>query len=396
MQTTDTQHRATEHLPTMSQTPMSQWSLRGQFDACIATAEEMDRAAAKRGEAGVLAPRESVAYVERDLSVRIEHPGGGTATLLVCARRLWPGGIAALYPGYVHVNSECWVVMPRVDMSPMEVEGVVRACRHVSGTIHDLSIEFSRQLELKRFLKDPALLASLTTDKKSVAPLSGMILYSGRNLAKQMLMRYHLQKTGATLTCFSESGPALDALRKDEARCILCEFDTPGINGEKLIQDLVEVGSGAPIVAMVTDAMHGSAAREAGADTVITKPYERATLVGTLTGLLDRDGDGDRGPIRSSLGADADAREAIEAYIEYAGHVSAQIREAIKRDDFMAVRAGVATLRGTGESFGFETLSKAGTEALTQLDGSGSIKESRRALEHLMSAVRRLEFGQAA
>jgi len=380
----------------MSQHSGNQWSARGQLEGYITTAEEMDRTAAKRGETGVIAPRESVQYVERELEVHIEHPGGGTATLTVCARRLWPGGIALLYPGYVHINSSCEVLLPRVETSPTGVEGSVRACRHVSGTIHDILIEFARQLEMKRFLKDPALLASLTSDSRDSTPLSGTIMYIGPNRAEQMLIRYHLQNTGAKLIAFDATGPALDTLRKETVQCVIVEFDRPEFDGTKLVHDLLEHGAGAAILALTDDPGRSSAARQAGTDMVINKPYERATLIGTLTSLVDLDGGGERGPIRSTLARDSGAREAIEAYTEYAGQLAAQIREAIKSEDFDAVRRHVVTLRSTGESFGFEARSKSGTEALTKLDASGSITESRRALETLISTVRRLDAGRAA
>ena len=90
-------------------------------------------------------------YREVEVPLVVEHPGGGGAWLLVCARNLSAGGLAFIHGGFLHVGSRCRLLLHRLNGERELIGGEIVNCRHVEGALHEFSVRFDRKIELSEF-----------------------------------------------------------------------------------------------------------------------------------------------------------------------------------------------------------------------------------------------------
>ncbi len=93
-------------------------------------------------------------YREVEVPLVVEHPGGGGAWLLVCARNLSAGGLAFIHGGFLHVGSRCRLLLHRLNGERELIGGEIVNCRHVEGALHEFSVRFERKIELSEFVDE--------------------------------------------------------------------------------------------------------------------------------------------------------------------------------------------------------------------------------------------------
>ncbi len=95
-----------------------------------------------------------LAYREVEVPLVVEHPGGGGAWLLVCARNLSAGGLAFIHGGFLHVGSRCRLLLHRLNGERELIGGEIVNCRHVEGALHEFSVRFEHKIELMEFVDE--------------------------------------------------------------------------------------------------------------------------------------------------------------------------------------------------------------------------------------------------
>jgi hypothetical protein len=93
-------------------------------------------------------------YREADVPLVVEHPGGGGAWLLVCARNLSAGGMAFIHGGFLHVGSRCRLMLHRLNGKRELIGGEIVNCRHVEGALHEFSVRFDHKIEPSEFVAE--------------------------------------------------------------------------------------------------------------------------------------------------------------------------------------------------------------------------------------------------
>ncbi len=93
-------------------------------------------------------------YREVEVPLVVEHPGGGGAWLLVCARNISAGGLAFIHGGFLHVGSRCRMLLHRLNGERELIGGEIVNCRHVEGALHEFSVRFEHKIEPSEFVDE--------------------------------------------------------------------------------------------------------------------------------------------------------------------------------------------------------------------------------------------------
>ncbi len=212
-----------------------------------------------------------------------------------------------------------------------------------------------------------------------IPPLRVLVAEDG--LVNQKLVRELLHKHGHHVTIVSSGQEAIDAYRAEPADLILMDVQMPGMDGIEATRQIRQLEQNTarhiPIVAMTAHAMKGDRERclEAGMDEYVSKPLRARHLFDAMTAALAR---GIRpGPVPSgqqsptpaepsvpavtiawadaldAVNGDRDIlRAVIEAYLEEAPKLLAEMRVAVQRQDAPGLQRASHTLKSSLRFFG--------------------------------------------
>lgn len=335
-----------------------------------------------------------IRFRKESIAMRVTHPGGGTTELQVTARDLSTHGISFLYRGFLHKGTEIRAMLPKRAGGHEAVEGSVAWCRHIIGPHHVVGVRFATPIFPKLFV-DPGAWGELPAEVQ-VDPqtLSGTVLLVDGQEMDQMLFNHYLSQTAIQVKVANTGVEAGEAASQPGLDVILCELNLPDTTGEKLVATLRASGVKTPILALTAETSPARlrAAEQAGMGAIIPKPYDAQNLFSVLAGWLQKSAQAQafiQDPIYSTLQA-PEMQKMVEQYIEKVRTIAQQLQSAILADNLEQLRSLCTMLKGTGAGFGFSTLTRAATDAITRLDNSMSIPESQAEIERLRSICGRI------
>lgn len=74
------------------------------------------------------------------------------AKFMVLTRDLSCSGLGFVHGGFLYTGSECRIVLKAKDEEILCVNGVVKRCRLIQGTLHDIGVEFSGPIDANLFV----------------------------------------------------------------------------------------------------------------------------------------------------------------------------------------------------------------------------------------------------
>jgi len=117
------------------------------------------------------------AYRLEAAPVDLIREDGSVTGVRMAVRNLSAKGIGLLHSGFLHEGSQVRVVLPHVNKTMTPVHGIVRRCRHVKGIIHELGVEFVREINLRDYSWLDASHAWFRFDRVHAHDLRGTVLY---------------------------------------------------------------------------------------------------------------------------------------------------------------------------------------------------------------------------
>ncbi len=322
-----------------------------------------------------------------DIALLVLHPGGGAGRYLVCARNLSAGGIACIHGGYIHPGSECKVVLPRRDGTPLAAAGVIVHCRHVEGPYHEVGIRFNQELDPMPLLPDSPVEAQDVDPTREMPAFEGSVLVVDASAPGRKMLGHMLGLSGLSLTVADAAAAAADALRKREYQLVISAL--PVEEAIRLIQQIRKGGSKGRVVAITAEngAARVAALRSAGADEVVGRAGSPAYLAVLLAEWLaaapiDR-------PIHSAIEERPGMRQLVADFIDEAQRKANQVEKSIGAETGNP-REACLELLGAAPGFGFDALTEAARDALTALDTTERRTDAEGALWRLVAICRRM------
>jgi len=349
--------------------------------------EILDRLEAQEREAGANRERRWP-YRQSAVSVTIEHPGGGSAKFATNPISLWCEGVTFLFPGFAYPGSSCAVLLSSKCGESMLARGTVVACRHVDGVLHVAEVKFSKRVDPHLFVERPAAGAPDATGQVELTHLHGNVLYVDDSEFDPRLLAHHLRGSGIKLTAVKTPDEALAALTEGLHDIFLCDLNLgPGTDAVAVIAGARAAGFGGPIVTLTAENNPArlAAAKAAGAQYLLAKPYQQNTLL-QLMAKLHQEVGAVMAPdvLYSTLVDYGDIDDLITNYIKEAKALAHKIEAAVRARDAGLARELCLNLKGSATGHGFASLGQAADDAARVLDaGNGGINSAKPKLRML-------------
>lgn len=338
-------------------------------------------------------------FDKHPVRVVMTHPGGMQTSLLYLCRNISKGGCSILHSAYVYIDTSCRLTIPQRNGTELEVLGVVRNCRHVSGKVHEIGIQFNEPIDIRSI---PGL--ELSDSEQGGSPIDPASLRGRALLVEDCpMMRAisvkFLEKSGLDIEVAENAHDALNAL-KEQYDLILCDLDLPDGNAAQIHHHLRGEGRMEPFILL--SAHNQSTVRQAFGedqpDAFLPKPFGQEGLFGVLHEFLVENTARRQDPTRSSLSEDSPVASQIGVFVEQAHQLAEALERCIEKDNYEAARRIVGQIQGAAPTFGFEPVGAIAAGAQKQLTASMSPKESSSSLSSLVRACRNIknEFANAA
>ena len=225
------------------------------------------------------------------------------------------------------------------------------------------------------------------------------ILLAEDNRINQRLAVSLLEKHGHTVELASNGLEALDAFDRRPFDLVLMDVQMPEMNGFETTREIRErdkiSGTHTPIIAMTAYALEGDRERclAAGMDSYVTKPIKPEELFRAIDDLVQVSS------LTTFTGGDLElTQNLIEIFLEDSPKLLADVRDAVKRGDAIALERAAHTMKG---ALGYFNAGSAIAAAfrLQQLGAWRDLGTAPETLEALETALQKLtnslsEFGR--
>lgn len=304
--------------------------------------------------------------LEDGLHIRITHPGGIEANLLVIPRNISQNGLAFLHGSYVHPGSECMVLLQSLDGELVQVYGEVIRCTHVRGTVHEVAVLYREPIELSWFLH-----AYLREDKdeETKHPLGGLlgkILYIEDSPDDRELVSFLLRKHGAELRTVPNLTVALNLLNTSVFDIVLTDLNLPEQSGVDVITSIRKSAFAGPIIAVTAEEDPDILAdvKESGCTDVLIKPYSFDALLDLLNRHLPKglEAATKSEPLKSSMWSDMHMRPLILRFLERLADKTRKIERALETEDRAQLQNLCHELKGSAKGYGYNEITRIARE----------------------------------
>jgi CheY-like chemotaxis protein len=264
----------------------------------------------------------------------------------------------------------------------------------VRGSCHEAGIQFDQEIDPEAFLLPSSLAATGVDDQlglsMKIPTYTGCLLLADDSETDRRLFAHQLSATGLVVMPVATSGAALDALRQTLFDAVICALDLESGGGLYAVQKMRENGYRGPILVFTAEISVAvlSRVQEAGADEVLSKPYDAGYVMYLLGDWLNQPAPST--PLISQFDGEPGMAELLLEFIEEARRLGQRLGKAAGEEDFAVVRELCLRLSGSGSSHGFSQLSAAARDALRALDASGDILASMGQVRRLISFCERM------
>lgn len=298
-------------------------------------------------------------YHAASVQFTVQHEAGGEAKFLVHTRNLSCGGMAFLHGGFLHTGTKCKVVLRELAGKPKVVLGRVAGCRHVSGNVHEVRVQFHEQVDVQQFCAPRPQAPEPARVSTAVPKLNGFaLLISGVDAQRTQLSSW-LSGTGLNVVDTKTLGTAIDRVKRLPLVVAVCDADGAEWDGTQSVKAIRDAGFTGPAVVV-----GGQFTLVPGAQQVIQRPIGEAAFIKSLWALrLHRTPD-DAAPIYSTLAADPETARALPGFVEQASNMAMKLDTAAEAADREVIDEICQFLKRTAGGYGYGVLVQAATAAL--------------------------------
>lgn len=318
------------------------------------------------------------------LPLKLIHPGGNTVHLVVAARNLSCGGVSVLHNAYVYAGSRCTITLPHPTLGPTKVSGLVKRCIHRRGTIHELGIQFDKEINAKEYFVVDPLNDWFSLENVNKEELSGHMLHVDVSPMELSLVKHYLRGTQVRLQQASSIEEAL-TIAEGGVDLVLSDFDLgDGKTGADLVLALRAKSIRCPVMFTTSDAtpLVRVKAQEVGVNAFLVKPVTLPKLLRAVAEFLTVGGGTD--PNGTTLAEDHPNRCLIPTFITQLQDLIRRIELAITREDVGVCRSLALQIAGAAPAMGFMRLAKVADSAAKSLASTMSVRESASLLRALV------------
>lgn len=342
---------------------------------------EIDRSASGSGSSRRRMRRRGMEA--RKLVVVLIGANNERKTVTAVGRNLSATGIGFLCGGFLHPGGRCVIALRDLGGNAHGVQGTIMRCNHVKGHLHDIGVRFDEPIKPHEFI---LVKGDDIFNIENVRPeeLEGRLLIVEDSRADQRLLAHHLKGSKLEIDFVADGEAGLQSLG-DQPDLVLIDYHLPDMNGAEWIAKARKNGLTRPILLATADksaAVH-AAARNAGCDAIVSKPFTRQTLMQSIAEFLVGDRSSRPQVTTGSLGLNDDM---IAQYVRDLHKYAEDIANTIEKQDIDVLRSLLLEIQGTSAGHGFASVSELAEDAVTSLSASMDINEAMTDIQRLVAA----------
>jgi CheY-like chemotaxis protein len=329
------------------------------------------------------------------IALTVVHPGGSNSVFNVACRNLSSGGIGILHSSYMHKGTRCFISLPRTDGQKVSMEGTIVRCSHVSGTIHEIGIQFLKPIDAKQYVELDPFSNGFSLETVDPENLRGTVLYIEDSALDQALIRHYLRETQIRLIVVAD---VQEGLKKalEGVDLILCDYNVGQEMGSSFVARAREAGLSQPILMVTADTSSFTRQQliKAQATAFITKPVKQQTLFRALAEFMMLGADA--GGISSSLPASHANVALLDTFVDETKLIARSLETAMRQENAAKARQLCLQIMGSAPEMGFERLAELARAAEKAVSSTMSCTESAVPLRTLIGACQRTTPRHAA
>jgi len=308
-------------------------------------------------------------------------------------RNISSTGISFIHGVYVYPETPCSITINTRTGEQQCMAAVVKRCRHVTGTLHEIGAQFESEIEIEEFAEQSDIVTQNTEANTDLSEAAGTILIIDDNDADRRLIKHHLSKSNFE---FLNAVNGADALKQIEAypTLVICDIHLPDTNGLELLKKMRKIGYTGPVIMETGDEMPQlrEKAVQAGALDLIIKPCTAMDLRGlVIKALAEADSSPLRGnaPIHSTAEPDEIPLELVTDYIADLKTLAEDIESALTPTNTKVLRLKALNIKSSALGYGFAPLMHAARNLITSIDESAPESKIANDAKVLISTCRR-------
>jgi len=339
--------------------------------------------------------------IPNDVSIVLQmlHPGGGVDKFIVRGRNVSDHGVALLHGTFIHTDTKCMVTFRKADGESVQLDGIVRRCRYLSGGAHEVGIMFKSAFPMCEFLEVEDQVGKYTPAAPETR-FDGLALLVDDCPASQRLHNYMLATLGLDVTTVGSGEAAIKALKRDEYTTMVTDIWMQPMDGFQLAAEAKVITPSTKILAVTCDERPEIQARIRAAEFagVMEKPLKIEALVQTLKSILPEREESeyaDTSLIVSSRWNEPELRPLISSFVQELTDMFETLDDALHNEEYQSPIAPdmIAREIATGaEAHGFQPLKETADELcqlIREKAGQNTIKKPFHELNKQIDCARR-------
>ena len=138
-------------------------------------------------------------FRKESVQLTLLKPGEQDIMLVVACRNISTMGISLLHCAYLHPGMECAVVLPGARSEQEPLRGRVARCIHRTGMLHEVGVEFSSPIDLRKYVPVAMQLRPSTLEKVDVKNLRGVLVHYCESREERAVVRERFRSTSLVL-----------------------------------------------------------------------------------------------------------------------------------------------------------------------------------------------------
>ncbi len=248
---------------------------------------KLDEIGSKPAEAPAERIYTRLEYLDPYLQITLETADRSRREITVAARNISRKGMSVLHASFVYTDTRITAELHRVDGSIAKVSGTVCRCSHRGGVVHEIGIEFDREIIVQEFVRPDINESISSLEIVDPEQLKAKVIFVGNDEALMPFLREYLINTNMN---FGFVNTAKDALEKeiDQYELVFACLDVGDMSGPEFAKHLREIGYHKPIIlaGRVDDELTRQQIRLSNADMFLPVPITEKSLMCALGEFL--------------------------------------------------------------------------------------------------------------
>lgn len=335
-------------------------------------------------------------FRERMVRVHVAPPGGGLVEIVIATLDISAHGMSGFHTAFAHPGTRVILELMRLDDQIERIPGSIVRCIHRKGTIHELGIQFAKEIDVAKFANEIAVMERFAMERVDAEKLRGCLVHADPSQVDRALLAKMLNETMLRIRTAETVDETVELVR-EKANVLVCEYHLIGGNALEVLEQIRGGGSYVPMIVVTADnsAKIQRELEQSAVDKILSKPCRQDALLRSIAGfMLTPHGSGDRA---STLKKGEPGYDLLPKYVQSLHAQAEEIERFIDTADMSGCVEQCLRIKGSAPSLGFASLGSLAAEAYRLTAGDGELNRATvAALRRLAAACKAAEASSGA